>query len=233
MNREKILKRLNNDEDYYGKFGAKWLSSSKIGALLEEDPIKFFAKSEPKLAFVTGSYFHVAVLEPHKLDKFKISKANSRRSKEYKEEANGNILLLEKDVTRLNQLIEATLSDMEAYPYIRNHNVEYEVPGYGTIEDLPFKGKADIVNNDLKLVVDLKTTANLDDFDDKVTMWNYDSQAYIYETLFGMDFAWIAVCKRTQRVKVIQNNEKYRKSGREKVRRASEVYKEWFGLNEN
>lgn len=229
MNKEEILAKLDIDEHYYGEFGSKWLSSSKIGALLDEDPIKFHAKSEPKLAFVTGSYFHVAVLEPHKLDKFKISKESSRRSKAYKEEANGDILLLEKDVDRLNSLIDTTLSDLDAYPYIRNNDVQYEVPGYNMIEGLPFKGKADIINNDLKLVVDLKTTADISTFDEKVTMWNYDSQAYIYEQLFGYEFAWVAVCKRSSEIKVIHNEEKYRKSGREKVQRAAEVYREWFG----
>ena len=231
MTREEVLAKLDIDEHYYGEFGQQWLSSSIIGRILSGDPTELYKKQEPKLAFVIGSYFHVAVLEPHKLGKFKISKAKSRRSKDYKTEANGNILLLEKDVARLSSLIEATLGDIEAYPYIRNDNVEYELPGYTTIWDLPFKGKADIVNHDLKLVVDLKTTADIESFDEKITMWNYDSQAYIYEKLFGYNFAWIVVCKKSERIKVVHNNETYRKSGREKVRRASEIYKEWFGLD--
>ena len=230
LTREQVLAKLNIDEHYYGQFGQQWLSSSNIGRILSGDPLSLFEKQEPKLAFVIGSYFHVAVLEPHKLDKFVISKASSRRSKDYKEQANGNILLLEKDVQRLQSLIDATLTDIEAYPYIRNSNVEYELPGYGIIEDLPFKGKADIINHDLKLVVDLKTTADIESFEDKITQWNYDSQAYIYEQLFGYDFAWIACCKRSERIKVVQNIDEYKESGRDKVERAAKIYKEWFDV---
>ena len=228
MRREEVLAKLDIDEHYYGEYGQQWLSSSNIGKLLSGDPLSLYAKQEPKLAFVVGSYFHVAVLEPHKLGKFKIMDVPSRRSKLYKEEAKGNILLTKKDVVKINKWIEATLGDIEAYPYIRNENVEYELPGYTTIEDLPFKGKADIVNHDMKLVVDLKTTADIDSFEEKITLWNYDSQAYIYEQLFGYEFAWVVVCKRSNRVQVVHNEEKYRKSGRDKVERAAQVYKEWF-----
>ena len=155
---------------------------------------------------------------------------SSRRSKEYKEAAQGDILLVKKDVAKIHKWIDAVMGDIEAYPYIRNENVEYELPGYGIIEDLPFKGKADIINHDLKLVVDLKTTRDIDTFEDKITEWNYDSQAYIYELLFGYDFAWVAVCKQTNRVQVVHNEEKYRKSGRDKVERAAQIYKEWFDI---
>lgn len=231
MTKEQVLAKLSIDEEYYGKFGSKWLSSSDVGALLSEDPLRFKQSSGPKLVFVQGSYFHVAILEPHKLDKFIISKANTRHAKEYKEAAKGNILLLEKDVARLDEMINATMNDMIAYPYIRNKNVEYEIPSYTDIEGLPFKGKADIVNHNLKLVVDLKTTADVNSFEEKITMWNYDSQAYIYEKLFGYPFAWVAVCKRTHKVKVFENQDKYRKSGSDKVQRAAEIYREWFELD--
>ena len=228
MNKEEVLAKLDIDEHYYGEFGQQWLSSSIIGRILSGDPTELYKKQDPKLAFVVGSYFHVAVLEPHKLDKFKIMDVSSRRSKEYKEEAKGNILLVKKDVAKINKWIDAVMGDIEAFPYIRTENVEYELPGYATICDLPFKGKADIVNHDMKKVVDLKTTADISTFEEKITQWNYDSQAYIYEQLFGYDFTWVAVCKRTNQVQVIHNEEKYRKSGRDKVERAAQIYKEWF-----
>ena len=34
MNKKQILKKLRNDEDYYGKFGKKYLSNSDIYYLL-------------------------------------------------------------------------------------------------------------------------------------------------------------------------------------------------------
>ena len=35
MTKEEILKKLRNDEDYYGDFGRKFLSASDIGVLLK------------------------------------------------------------------------------------------------------------------------------------------------------------------------------------------------------
>ena len=47
---------------------------------------------------------------------------------------------------------------------IQNGNVEYEVPNITEIEGEMWKGKADIVNHSERLVVDLKTTADIDKF---------------------------------------------------------------------
>ena len=229
MTKEEILAKLDLDEHYYGEFGQQWLSSSDIGALLDEDPLRFKARSsEPKLAFVQGGYFHTACLEPHKLHRYKIIDATTRATKKYKEEANGELCLLTKDVAKIQKWQDAVMA--EAGEFLEG-NVEFEQPGYTMIENLPFKGKADIIHHDKKLVVDLKTTASAWEFESKVLQWNYDSQAYIYEQLFGYDFAWVAVDKRDQTVRVVYNNDTYRASGREKVQRASEVYKDWFGLN--
>ncbi len=37
MNKEKILQRLCNDEDYYGDYGNQFLSNSHISKLLKND----------------------------------------------------------------------------------------------------------------------------------------------------------------------------------------------------
>ena len=41
-------------------------------------------------------------------------------------------------------------------------NVEYEVPMIEEMFGNTWKGKADIVNHDEKLIIDLKTTADID-----------------------------------------------------------------------
>ena len=46
MNKKQILKRLCNDEDYYGEFGNQFLSNSHIGKLLK-DPLRAFEPSKP------------------------------------------------------------------------------------------------------------------------------------------------------------------------------------------
>ena len=71
MNKEKILQKLKNDEDYYGEFGNKFLSNSHVGKLLK-DPLRAFEPSKPSPAFLVGGYFHTCILEPDKLEKYKV-----------------------------------------------------------------------------------------------------------------------------------------------------------------
>ena len=47
-----------------------------------------------------------------------------------------------------------------------------------------WKGKADIINHEEKLIIDLKTTADIEKFRWSASKYNYDSQAYIYSKLF-------------------------------------------------
>ena len=71
MNKKQILQKLRNDEDYYGDFGNQFLSNSHIGKLLK-DPLNAFEPSKQSPAFAIGGYFHTCILEPGKLEKFKI-----------------------------------------------------------------------------------------------------------------------------------------------------------------
>ena len=71
MTKKEILKKLENDEDYYGAFGRKYLSNSDIGTLLT-NPLAFGKPSKPSSAFLVGGYFHTCILEPDKLKKYKI-----------------------------------------------------------------------------------------------------------------------------------------------------------------
>ena len=60
MNKKQILKKLRNDEDYYGDFGKQYLSNSDIYYLLN-NPLKFKQPMEPSTAFLVGGYFHTAI----------------------------------------------------------------------------------------------------------------------------------------------------------------------------
>ena len=84
MTEKEILKRLRNDEDYYGDFGKQYLSNSDIEALTTE-PRQFQAPKEDGEAFVRGRYFHQLILEPEKAKDFPIIDVSSRNTKLYKE----------------------------------------------------------------------------------------------------------------------------------------------------
>ena len=94
MNKEKILQKLQNDEDYYGEFGNQFLSNSHVGKLLK-DPLRAFEPSKPSPAFLIGGYFHTCILEPDKLEKFKVVKSTTRNTKAYKDVAGGDITAIE------------------------------------------------------------------------------------------------------------------------------------------
>ena len=80
MTKKEILKKLENDEDYYGAFGQQYLSNSDISTLLK-NPLALHTPSKQTPAFLIGGYFHTAILEPDKLKKFKIIKSNTRNTK--------------------------------------------------------------------------------------------------------------------------------------------------------
>ena len=100
MKKKEILQRLRNDEDYYGENGKKYLSNSDIYYLLN-NPLKFQHKQKPSTAFLVGGYFHTCILEPNKVDKFKIIQSTTRNTKHYKEMSGGELCLLQHEVDQI------------------------------------------------------------------------------------------------------------------------------------
>ena len=154
-----VLKKLENDEYYYGEFGKQYLSNSDISTLLT-NPLALGKQQAPRPAFLVGGYFHTAILEPDKLKKFKVIKATTRNTKAYKEMSDGELCLLQHEVDQIELMTEKVLANDMCRDLIRSINVEYERPGITELEGLKWKGKADIVNQDEKLIIDLKTTAD-------------------------------------------------------------------------
>ena len=103
-------------------------------------------------------------------------------------------------------------------------NVEYEVPGVTELFGNKWKGKADIVNHDEKLVIDLKTTSDILKFKNSAYRFNYDSQAFIYSQLFGYEFLFIVIDKNSHQIGLFDCSPKFYESGKDKVSRAVEAY---------
>ena len=223
MNKEKILQRLCNDEDYYGEFGNQFLSNSHVGKLLK-DPLRAFEPSKPSPAFLVGGYFHTCILEPDKLDKYKVVKSTTRNTKEYKDVSGGELCLLQHEVDTIELMREKVMANDICKDLIINSQTEYEKPGIINMFNNNWKGKADIVNHDEKLVIDLKTTADIDKFQWSASKFNYDSQAYIYSKLFGYEFLFIVIDKNTHQIGMFDCSPQFYERGEEKVRKASEAY---------
>lgn len=220
---DKIIEKLRDDEHYYGDFGKKYLSNSDIATLLK-NPLALGQPSKPSAAFLVGGYFHTAILEPHKLKKYRVIPSSTRNTKVYKEMSGGELCLLQQEVDAIDQLSEKVLTNKICSDLIRGKNVEYELPGITEIEGNMWKGKADIVNHDEKLIIDLKTTNDINTFKNSAWKYNYDSQAYIYNKIFGYELIFIVVDKNTKQIGLFDCSQDFLQRGLDKVQRATEAY---------
>lgn len=228
-----ILYMLKDDAHYYGEYGRQFLSNSDIRTLLK-DPVQFRKERPDSKALVEGRYFHVSLLEPHKKDSIQIVSASSRITNIYKDAvaASGkDILLLRGEAEELDTVVSAMRSNLRFYDLIYADGNRFEEPAVQQIKGMMWKGKADVVNPSEGLVIDLKTTQNIDDFYWSAKKNNYDSQAYIYQMLFGYPVLFLVAEKGTGRLGIFNSSEDFLRGGEEKVERALEVYHKFYGDN--
>ena len=224
---KKIIEKLKQDEHYYGKFGKQFLSNSDISILLKNP--RLLKEDKPKTsAMVVGGYFHTMILEPDKLEQFKIVKSTTRNTKHYKEMSGGEICLLQHEVDKIELMRDAVMDNEVCKDLILGSDfertVDYEVPAVKEIHGNMWKGKADIINHDEKLIIDLKTTSDIDRFRWSASKFNYDSQAYIYSSLFGYEMMFMVIDKETLQIGLFDCSGDFYKSGMDKVRKATDAY---------
>lgn len=223
MNKKQVVEKLRDDNLYYGDYGKKFLSNSDIATLFS-NPLALGEPSKQSAAFLVGKYFHTAILEPDKLKSFKIIKSSTRNTKVYKELSGGELCLLEHEVDKIEAMTDMIMQNTVCRDLIRGAKVEYEQPGITELFGNKWKGKADIVNHDDKVVVDLKTTSDINKFKSSAYRYNYDSQAYIYQQLFGYEFIFIVMDKNSNQIGIFDCSNEFLDRGQLKVERASEIY---------
>lgn len=225
---DSVLEKLKDDSQYYGEFGKQYLSNSDIGTLLT-NPKEFGVSRADNQAFAQGRLFHQLILEPHKAEEWEFVDVSSRNTKAYKEfiaEKNLEFALLEKENLQIRKLVDVMMGNMDFYDDIRNDGNEYEVPAVGEIEGLMWKGKADIVHPEM--LIDIKTTSKISEFKWSARKYNYDSQCYIYQQLFGKPLVFYVIDKTNEMLGIFRPTEEFVKGGRDKVKRAVEVYHKFF-----
>jgi len=225
MKKEEIIDKLRIDEHYYGDFGKQYLSNSNVSTLLT-NPLELHKPQKSNPNFIVGGYFHTAILEPDKVKNFKIIETSSRNTKVYKEMSGGELCLLQQEADMVKWLVEKTMENDVCRDLIQPvlADVDYELPAITTLFGLDWKGKADIINHEEELIIDLKTTSDLDKFRWNAKKYNYDSQAYIYRELFGDPMLFIAVDKKTGRIGIFDCSPEFYRSGKDKVEKAAEAY---------
>ncbi len=227
MKKEDIIEKLRDDEHYYGEFGQRYLSNSNIKTLLK-NPLDLHKPTKSNPNFLIGGYFHTAILEPDKIKNFKIVESSTRNTKMYREISGGELCLLQHEVDMIEALVEKVMDNDVCRGLIfsndRRQQVQYEEPAIAEIGGQMWKGKADIVNHEEKLIVDLKTTSDLDKFRWNAKKYNYDSQAYIYRELFGYEMIFLAIDKKTGQIGLFDCSTGFYASGKEKLDKACEMY---------
>ena len=223
MNKKQVVEKLRDDNLYYGDYGKKFLSNSDIATLFS-NPLALGEPSKQSAAFLVGKYFHTAILEPDKLKSFKIIKSTTRNTKVYKELSGGELCLLEHEVDKIEAMTDTIMQNKVCKDLIRGAKVEYEQPGVTELFGNKWKGKADIVNHDDKVIVDLKTTSDINKFKSSAYRYNYDSQAYIYQQLFGYEFIFIVIDKNSNQIGIFDCSNEFLDRGQLKVEKASEIY---------
>jgi hypothetical protein len=228
MDKVEILKHLEDDSKYYGEFGKQFLSNSDIGKLLK-NPTQFRVNQEMTKPMLEGRYFHTKILEPQKIGDFIEVDVTSRNTVKYKEAIKeGEMLLLTKEREHLDFLCTKMTSNMEMFDYIYDDGNQFEIPEIQKIMSLDWKGKADIVNHNKGLLVDIKTSGDIDKFMYSAKTYNYDSQAYIYQRLFDKPLIFLVIDKRTARLGIFECSDSFLRGGQEKVEQAVEVYQKYF-----
>jgi len=223
------IRKLKEDEHYYGRFGQQFLSNSDISVLLKNP--KELHKPKPRIpAFLVGGYFHTAILEPEKLKSFRIIESTTRNTKKYKEISNGELCLLKHEVDKIELMTQVLMDNDVCRDLIKPvlGQVEYEQPQVAEIHGQMWKGKADIINHEEKLVIDLKTTGDIDRFQWSASKFNYDSQAFIYSKLFGYEMLFIVIDKETRQIGLFDCSPQFYERGEDKVRKACDAYELFF-----
>ena len=228
INLIEVVNNLKDDSKYYGTYGKQWLSNSDIGTLLK-NPKNFRKPQQETKAMIEGRYFHTAMLEPHKLDEFVCLTLASRNTKAYKEYVEANdkeIYLLAKEIVSLNETVNIMKGNKEMNDAIYEECNYFEVPMVKEIGGLKWKGKADIVCKDK--LIDIKTTSDISKFKFSARKYNYDSQAYIYQELFGKPLVFYVVDKLTHDLGIYEPSADFLNYGREKVEKAIDVYNTFY-----
>lgn len=222
-----ILSKLKDDEMYYGEFGQQWLSNSDISALLN-NPNMFRKGSSDSKALLMGRYFHWSILEPEKAKEIQCVDATTRSTKVYKEATkDGGMAMLCHEQAQVDAMVDAMKGNFDFFDGIYEEGNVYEQPAVGDICGLSWKGKADIISSDK--IIDLKTTSSIGSFRNSAYKFNYDSQAYIYQTLFGKPMEFWVIDKNTLAMGMFHCSDEFLRSGEQKVKEASDIYNRFFG----
>ena len=228
---EEILPLMFDDSFYYGYLGKNALSSSSFKTILNswEDyqlEVAGLGPEIPKQALRDGRLIHLAVLEPHRIDDLTIidSTKGSKLFKEAVAERNEAEVYTTRELNKCMSLASNVPLDFDAWCLL--DKAQFELPAINMIEGLAVRGKADIIKDNGKHIIDLKTTSDSSRFEQSINHWSYDLQGALYLRLFNADrFSFIILDKRTGEVLTRELTTAEIQRGEDKLMKAINIYK--------
>lgn len=223
-----MLEILKDDNEYYRGVGRQYLSNSDIDALLN-NPRAYGVPKPDNKSFAEGRLFHQLLIEPEKAKEVRYVDVASRTTKEYKSYCDANNLpfvMLKKEVDEIHELVATIKGNITFFDEIYRDGNTYETPGIAELHGLMWKGKADIITEDC--IIDLKTTGDIGKFKYSAKAYNYDSQCFIYQKLFGKPLIFFVIDKGTRQLGIFRPTPSFVEAGEQKVIRAVEVFNRFY-----
>ena len=225
-----ILQRMIDDEFYYGYLGSNALSKSACSKLLlgPKAYLKSLRKTNETQALRDGRLIHLCTLEPHRIKDLTIVDIASKRGKAWDIELTQNhpqMVYTQKELNYANSIANELLNCKDVSDYL--NGAEFEVPGIKMINNLAFRGKADVISKGT--IIDVKTTTKIDGFKYSAKNFDYDLQAALYLKLFDCyEFIFIAIDKETKEIKICPCDNSFIERGEEKLEIAIDKYREYL-----
>lgn len=224
-----IIERMYDDEFYYGYLGSNALSSSSAKKLLQSPKayLKSLNVNQDAQPLRDGRLVHLSVLEPHKIKDLTIVEG-SKATKGFKEavlDLGSANVYTRSEFNNANKIADAVLKCSEVTSLLQG--AEFEVPQAKMIDGLPFRGKADILKDNV--IIDLKTTSDITKFRWSAKHFSYDLQAALYLKMFEADeFIFVVVDKDSKDIMICDCSDEFINNGLVKLDRAIEQYKYFF-----
>ena len=243
LTHDQIIKKLRRDKDYYGEFGKRYISNSDIKHLLYE-PAQFRVQVKENENLAKGRLFHQLILQPDLAKDFPIVdvKTRGKEYREYLEEKGLEFALKKSEAQEIHEMVDWFMEkDNPKTIAIKEHlfdfGAKYEVPMIKELhKGVMFKGKADCISKDI--IIDLKSTSDINKFIQNATYFFYDSQAYIYQQLFSMPIVFFVIGKQKKQygttnedyfdVGIFNVSPEFIAKGKEKVEHAMLHYERYF-----
>ena len=228
-----LEKKAIDDSFYYGYLAKNVLSSSSV-KLLNKSPKDYKDMLEGvqkgSKALEEGKLIHTMLLEPEKLSDVNIVETTTRATKVFKAAlAENPNTFTQKEYDNCRSIADAVLNNSSVSAFMEG--CDAEVPVIGEISGIPFRAKADLLSREKGILLDIKTTGDMDRFKWNVQNFGYHMQVYIYCELFGIsydDFYFLVVDKKTKAVGVFNVTEETYFKGLAETEKAIDQYKKYF-----